>query len=65
MRTLDYDLGTPPAKPPLYVLDMEDAISEVVYDVAVVGAGVMGSATACHIAGKGVKVVLVEQVITE
>jgi len=44
---------------------MEDARGEVIYDVAVVGAGVMGSAAACHIAGKGVNVVLVEQVTTE
>ena len=41
----------------------EDA-SEVVYDVAVIGAGVMGSAAACHIAGKGTKIILVEQVVS-
>ena len=32
------------------------------YDVAVIGAGVIGSATAYHIAKSGVKVVLIEQV---
>ena len=42
---------------------MESGIlGEVVYDVAVIGAGVMGSATAYQIAGKGANVVLVEQV---
>ena len=35
----------------------------VVYDVAVIGAGVIGSAAAYHIIKKGVKVVLIEQVL--
>ena len=34
----------------------------VVYDVAVIGAGVTGSAAACQIAKRGAKVVLLEQV---
>ena len=35
----------------------------VVYDVAVIGAGVMGSAAAYQITKNGAKVVLLEQVI--
>ena len=36
--------------------------TSVVYDVAVIGAGVTGSATAYQIAKSGAKVVLLEQV---
>ena len=41
---------------------MSDTDSGVVYDVAVVGAGVIGSAAACNIIRKGANVVLIEQV---
>jgi len=41
---------------------MSDTDSGVVYDVAVVGAGVIGSAAAYNIIRKGVNVVLIEQV---
>jgi len=34
----------------------------VVYDVVVIGAGVIGSAAAYHIVRKGVRVALIEQV---
>jgi len=46
----------------LFHSDMSDTDSEVVYDVAVVGAGVIGSAAACNIIRKGANVVLIEQV---
>lgn len=36
--------------------------SSIVYDVAVIGAGVIGSAAACQIAKNGSKVILLEQV---
>ena len=44
--------------------DMSDPDNNrrVVYDVAVIGAGVIGSAAANHIIEKGVKVALIEQV---
>src|SRR2546426_12120653 len=58
LRTTDYEPRTTDYGPLTTVLE---SAAMRTFDVAIVGAGVMGAAAACELAGEGAKIALIDQ----